>query len=109
MRLGLNSFLYASPFTDAQAGPLLRKAAAWGFDTLEVAIEDPAHVTPARLRAQAGKAGIAIGSVCAALGPGRDLRGTAAELLHATAGRSWKGEITVGIFPDPTIGDSHDA
>jgi len=37
------------------------------------------------------------------------LRGTAAELLHATAGRSWKGEITVGIFPDPTIGDSHDA
>ncbi len=79
MRLGLNSFLYASPFTDTQAGPLLRKAAAWGFDTLEVAIEDPAHVTPARLRAQADKAGIAIGSVCAALGPGRDLRGTATE------------------------------
>jgi len=79
MRLGLNSFLYASPFTDAQAGPLLRKAAAWGFDTLEVAIEDPAHIHPARLRAAADKAGVAIGSVCAALGPGRDLRGTAAE------------------------------
>jgi 16S rRNA (cytidine1402-2'-O)-methyltransferase len=27
------------------------------------------------------------------------LRGTAAELVAATADRNWKGEITVGIFP----------
>jgi D-psicose/D-tagatose/L-ribulose 3-epimerase len=79
MRFGLNTFLYASPFTDAKAAPLLRKFARWGFETVEVAIEDPKHIHPARLRDAADKAGIAVGSVCAALGPGRDLRGTAAE------------------------------
>ena len=79
MRLGLNTFLYASPFTDRQAPTLLRRFAKWGFDTVEVAIEDPAHVHPARLREAADKAGITVGTVCAALGPGRDLRGTSAE------------------------------
>jgi D-psicose/D-tagatose/L-ribulose 3-epimerase len=89
MRYGLNTFLYASPFTDAKAPALLRKFARWGFDTAEVAIEDPKHVNPRRLREVADKAGIKIGSVCAALGPGRDLRGTPAEqrtsMLYLTA------------------------
>jgi D-psicose/D-tagatose/L-ribulose 3-epimerase len=79
MRFGLNSFLYTSPFTTDQAPALLRKFARWGFDSAEIAIEDPSHTDPAALRAAADKAGIAIGSICAAMGPGRDFRGTAAE------------------------------
>jgi D-psicose/D-tagatose/L-ribulose 3-epimerase len=79
MRFGLNSFLYTSPFTTAQAPALLRKFARWGFACAEIAVEDPAHVDPRALRAAAAKAGIAIGAICAAMGPGRDFRGTAAE------------------------------
>ena len=75
MRFGLNSFLYTSPFTTASVG-LFKKFKAWGYDTVEIPIEDPSHIDPVKVKAAADKAGIAIGSVCAAMGPGRDFRGT---------------------------------
>jgi D-psicose/D-tagatose/L-ribulose 3-epimerase len=62
---------------------MFKKLKKWGFDTVEIAIEDPAHVDPAFLKAAAAKAGIAIGSVCAAMGPGRDFRGSAADQKNA--------------------------
>jgi D-psicose/D-tagatose/L-ribulose 3-epimerase len=79
MRFGLNTFLYTSPFTTAQAPAIFAKFARWGFATVEVAIEDPSHVDPVAVKAAAAKAGIAIGSICAAMGPGRDFRGSVAE------------------------------
>jgi len=78
MRFGLNTFLYTSPFTTAST-PLFKKFKAWGFETVEIPIEDPSHIDTTKVRAAAERAGIAIGSVCAAMGPGRDFRGTAAE------------------------------
>ena len=77
MRFGLNTFLYTSPFTTQQAPKLFSQFARWGFACVEIAVEDPAHIDPAKVRAAADKAGIAIGAVCAAMGPGRDFRGTA--------------------------------
>ena len=82
MRFGLNTFLYASPFTNESVS-MFKKLKKWGFDTVEIAIEDPSHVDPAFLKAAAAKAGIAIGSVCAAMGPGRDFRGSAADQKNA--------------------------
>jgi len=82
MRFGLNTFLYASPFTNESVS-MFKKLKKWGFDTVEIAIEDPSHVDPAVLKAAAAKAGIAIGSVCAAMGPGRDFRGSAADQKNA--------------------------
>ena len=78
MRIGINTFLYTSPFT-TKSTHLFEKFAKWGFDTVELAIEDPAHIDPAKVKAAAEKANLAIGSVCAAMGPGRDFRGTASE------------------------------
>ncbi|MBI1177382.1 TIM barrel protein [bacterium] len=78
MRFGINSFLFTSPFTTKSTG-LLKKFKTWGFDTVEIPIEDPSHIDPAKVKAAAEKAGIAIGSVCACMGPGRDLRGSAAD------------------------------
>ncbi len=78
MRIGLNTFLYTSPFTTANTS-LFAKFKKWGFDTIEIPIEDPSHIDTAKVRAAAERAGIAIGSVCAAMGPGRDLRGSPAE------------------------------
>jgi D-psicose/D-tagatose/L-ribulose 3-epimerase len=78
MRFGLNSFLYTSPFTTESVN-LFPKFKKWGFETVEIPIEDPSHIDPAKVKAAADKAGLAIGSVCACMGPGRDLRGSAAE------------------------------
>jgi D-psicose/D-tagatose/L-ribulose 3-epimerase len=82
MRFGINSFLFTSPFT-TESTALFRQFRRWGFDTVEIPIEDPSHIDAAKVRAAADKAGIAIGSVCACMGPGRDFRGTAEE--QATA------------------------
>jgi D-psicose/D-tagatose/L-ribulose 3-epimerase len=78
MRFGINSFLFTSPFT-TDSVKLFPKFKKWGFDTVELPIEDPSHIDPAKVRAAADKAGLAIGSICACMGPGRDFRGTAEE------------------------------
>ena len=78
MRFGINSFLFVSPFT-TESTKLFSTFKKWGFDTVELPIEDPSHIDPAKVKAAADKAGIAIGSVCACMGPGRDFRGTPEE------------------------------
>ncbi len=82
MRFGINSFLYTSPFTN-ESTKLFPKFKKWGFETVEIPIEDPSHIDPAFVKTQLDKYGLACGSVCACMGPGRDFRGTAEE--QATA------------------------
>jgi D-psicose/D-tagatose/L-ribulose 3-epimerase len=77
MRFGINSFLFTSPFTTKQTS-LFPKFKEWGFDTVEIPIEDPAHIDPAKVRRELEKHGLACGTVCACMGPDRDLRGTPA-------------------------------
>lgn len=76
MRLGINTFLFTSPFTtdSVKLFPTFKK---WGFQTVEIPIEDPSHIDPAKVKEAAEKNGLAIGSVCACMGPGRDFRGSA--------------------------------
>ena len=77
MRIGLNTFLYTSPFTTPSTR-LFARFSKWGFDTVEIAVEDPSHIDPATVKTAAARANLAIGSLCAAMGPGRDFRGTVA-------------------------------
>ncbi len=76
MRFGINTFLFTSPFTN-ESTSLFKQFKRWGFDTVELAIEDPSHIDPERIKAELDKAKLSCGSVCAAMGPGRDLRGPA--------------------------------
>lgn len=78
MRVGINTFLFTSPFTN-QSTKLFQRFKGWGFDTVEIPIEDPAHIEPGRVKRQLDRAGLVCGSVCACLGPDRDLRGTRAQ------------------------------
>jgi D-psicose/D-tagatose/L-ribulose 3-epimerase len=84
MRIGINTFLFVSPFT-TDSVRLFPKFRKWGFDTVEIPIEAPEHLDPARVKAAADKAGLAIGSVCACMGPGRDFRGSQDEQQTAMA------------------------
>jgi D-psicose/D-tagatose/L-ribulose 3-epimerase len=76
MRFGINTFLFVSPFTD-KSTKLFKQFKEWGFDTVEIPIEDPAHIDAAHVKRELDHYGLDCGSVCACLGPDRDLRGTA--------------------------------
>lgn len=75
MRLGINTFLFTSPFTN-ESTSLFKQFKKWGFETVEIPIEDPSHIDPAHVKAELDKHGLVCGTVCACLGPDRDLRGT---------------------------------
>lgn len=76
MRIGINTFLFTSPFTN-ESTKLFKTFKKWGFDTVEIPVEDPSHIDPAHVKKELDKNGLACGSVCACMGPDRDLRGTA--------------------------------
>lgn len=76
MKFGINTFLFTSPFNNAST-KLFPKFKKWGFDTVEIAIEDPSHIDPAHVKRELDRNGLVCGSVCAAMGPNRDLRGDA--------------------------------
>ncbi|MBN9690251.1 MAG: sugar phosphate isomerase/epimerase [Verrucomicrobia bacterium] len=75
MRFGINTFLFVSPFTTASV-KLLPKFKKWGFDSIEIPVEDPSHIDPVKVKAALDKNGLVCGSICACMGPGRDFRGT---------------------------------
>src|SRR5215467_7587227 len=75
MRIGINTFLFTSPFTN-QSTRLFPQFKRWGFDTIEIPIEDPSHINPAHVKRELERHGLVCGSVCACMGPDRDLRGT---------------------------------
>ncbi len=78
MRLGINTFLFASPFTNQSTG-LFPRFKKWGFETIEIPIEDPSHIDPAHVKRELDRNGLVCGSVCACMGPGRDFRGSVTE------------------------------
>ncbi|MEZ4519544.1 MAG: TIM barrel protein [Chloroflexota bacterium] len=72
MKFGVNTFVWASPFSTAEHLSLIDKVDAMGFDVIEIAVEDPAIIDidalDGRLREVESSA-----LVCGAFGPGRNL------------------------------------
>jgi len=75
MRIGINTFLFTSPFTN-DSTKLFKQFKRWGFDTVEIPVEDTSHLNPSNVRRELARHGLVCGSVCACMGPDRDLRGT---------------------------------
>lgn len=75
MKFGINTFLFAFPFTN-DAAALFPQFKRWGFDAVEIAIDDPAGYDPKLIRAALDENGLVCNTVCGAFGPDRDLRGT---------------------------------
>ncbi len=75
MKFGINTFLFTSPFTNTSTR-LFRQFKAWGFDGVEIAIENPTDIDPAFVRAQLDRHGLVCTSICGCFSPSRDLRGT---------------------------------
>jgi D-psicose/D-tagatose/L-ribulose 3-epimerase len=75
MRIGINTFLFTSPFNN-ESTKLFKQIKNWGFDTVELPIENPAHIDPEHVKRELDKAGLTCGSICACMARDRDLRGT---------------------------------
>ena len=82
MKFGINTFLFASPFTN-QSTRLFRQFKAWGFDGVEIAIENPQDIDPVFVKSQLERYGLICPAICACLGGGRDLRGTVTQQRNA--------------------------
>ncbi|MDB6125942.1 MAG: Xylose isomerase domain protein barrel [Pedosphaera sp.] len=67
--------MFTSPFTN-DSTKLFKQFKKWGFDTVEIPIEDPSHIDPTHVKKELDKNGLVCGSICACMGPDRDLRGT---------------------------------
>lgn len=75
MRFGINTFLFAAPFTNASTR-LFRRFKRWGFDSVEIAIERLAEIDPAYVKSKLDEHGLVCGSATPCMGPDKDLRGT---------------------------------
>lgn len=78
MKFGINTFPFASPFTN-RSTRLFRQFKAWGFDGVEIAVENPTDIDPTFVKTQLDRHGLVCTSVCACFPPSRDLRGTKAQ------------------------------
>jgi D-psicose/D-tagatose/L-ribulose 3-epimerase len=70
--IGVNTWVWVSPATEAAITELAPRAKAMGFALLELGVEQPGDWDPARI-AEILAAHDLGASVCAAMGPGRDL------------------------------------
>jgi D-psicose/D-tagatose/L-ribulose 3-epimerase len=70
-QLGASTWIWTSPFADSELDLVVR-AKEFGFDVLELAVEDPALITGERVREAGERAGMGF-TVCGAFGPDRDL------------------------------------
>lgn len=75
MQFGINTFLFSSPFTNASVS-YFPKFKEWGFDSVEIALEDAAHIDPLFIQKALEENGLKCHTICAAMGPDVDMRGT---------------------------------
>lgn len=71
-QIGINTWVWSSPLTTEEFEMICPRIAGMGFDLLEVPIEGEGDLDYARAASVARDAGLAL-SVCAAMGPNRDL------------------------------------
>lgn len=72
--LGVNTWVWTSPLTDADLPPLLRRIAAMGFDAVELPLENVGDLTVDAVRDVLAETGLRP-YVVGAMAPGRDLVG----------------------------------
>jgi D-psicose/D-tagatose/L-ribulose 3-epimerase len=70
--LGANAWIWVSPLTDERLADLAPRVRAWGFDLLELPIEQHGDWDPARAAEVLEEHGLRP-TVCVAMGPGREL------------------------------------
>jgi D-psicose/D-tagatose/L-ribulose 3-epimerase len=71
MRFGASTFIWVSPFSNKTLD-LIDLVKAFGFDLIEVCVEDPDTIDLPAIRARIARADLGV-TICGAFGPNRDL------------------------------------
>ncbi|MDI1463528.1 sugar phosphate isomerase/epimerase family protein [Catellatospora sp. KI3] len=71
--IGANPWIWTSPVDDRALRELLPRIAAWGFDAVEIPVENPGDWSPGPVRDLLAEHGLAAAAVLAVTPPGRDL------------------------------------
>ncbi|ALG11328.1 sugar phosphate isomerase/epimerase family protein [Kibdelosporangium phytohabitans] len=71
-RIGVNTWVWTSPLDDGALRELAPKVAGWGFDTIEMPVENPGDWAPDTARALLADLGL-VASVVLVMPPGREL------------------------------------
>lgn len=72
IQYGVSTWLWTSPFTTESIEILFPKIAGMGFDIVEIAVEDPAHIDTKKIGEALQKYNLKA-AICGAFGPSRDL------------------------------------
>ena len=75
MKFGIHASFVASPFT-TRCSRRFPRFRAWGFDSVEIPVEDPALIDPPKSRSRLEGHGLSSETPCVCLGPDRDPRGS---------------------------------
>ncbi|KXK60421.1 sugar phosphate isomerase [Micromonospora rosaria] len=82
--IGVNPWVWTSPVDDAALAELVPRIAGFGFDAVELPIEQPGDWDPVRTRDLLAAHGLSVAGVCAVTPPGRDLVDAAPAVVRAT-------------------------
>ena len=81
--IGVSTWLWTSPLADADLDSLVPRISGWGFDIIELPIEQPGDWDPARTAELTAAAGLGT-TTCAVMTPDRDLTTTDRATTAAT-------------------------
>lgn len=81
--LGINTWVWTSPLTDADLPPLLRRIAGMGFDGVELPLENAGDLTAPALREILAETGL-VPTIVGAMAPGRELVGAPEATIRST-------------------------
>ncbi|GIJ76950.1 D-psicose/D-tagatose/L-ribulose 3-epimerase [Micromonospora phaseoli] len=82
--IGVNPWVWTSPVDDEALAELIPRIARFGFDAVELPIEQPGDWDPVRTRELLAAHGLVAAGVCAVTPPGRDLVAAAPAVVEAT-------------------------
>jgi D-psicose/D-tagatose/L-ribulose 3-epimerase len=74
LKYGANTWIWVSPLTDERLAELAPRLRDWGFDLVELPVEQPGDWSPERAAEVLAEHGLGA-SVCVAMAPGRELCG----------------------------------
>ncbi|MFY1655055.1 sugar phosphate isomerase/epimerase family protein [Solwaraspora sp. WMMB762] len=83
-QIGVNPWVWTSPVDDAALAELLPRIAGFGFDAVELPIEQSGDWDPRRTRDLLAELGLTAAGVCAVTPPGRDLVDAPPAVVEAT-------------------------
>ncbi|WP_062354181.1 sugar phosphate isomerase/epimerase family protein [Herbidospora yilanensis] len=81
--IGVNTWVWVSPLTDGDLAALAPRVAGWGFDVLELPVENPGDWDPGRAADVLAEHGLRA-SVALVMPPGRELVDASADVVRET-------------------------